>query len=247
MTATRTRTVLAVAAAVLLGVALRLPFLTDPLEPDEAGYLLVARQWHLLDAHLYGHLWVDRPPLLVLLFRLADTWGPYGVRLLGVAAVAVLGTAAGSAGAVGSVSEGCVPSSLARITWNVASADHPLDARAETRRPPARAPSGTVSSVQKVPNSSANASPNARSLTQEMLIDSATGNPLPVTSKVEPGVPCVGVSAICGSMTGGGGREPMSAAANSPTTPRETIPPATRTFRVRCDPPPWETAGVPHG
>jgi hypothetical protein len=90
--------VLAVAAAVLLGVALRLPFLTDPLEPDEAGYLLVARQWHPLDPHLYGRLWVDRPPLLILLFRLADGSGPYGVRALGVVAVAVLATAAGVAG-----------------------------------------------------------------------------------------------------------------------------------------------------
>jgi hypothetical protein len=101
-----------VAAAVLLGVALRLPFLTDPLEPDEAGYLLVARQWHLLDAHLYGRLWVDRPPLLLLLFQLADAWGPYGVRLLGVAAVAVLATAAGVAGGLVSGRRGAVTAAL---------------------------------------------------------------------------------------------------------------------------------------
>lgn len=108
----RAQTGLAVAAAVLLGVLLRLPFLDDPLEPDEAGYLLVARQWHLLDPHLYGSLWVDRPPLLLLLFRLADAWGPYGVRLLGLVAVALLATAAGVAGAMVSGRRGAVAAAL---------------------------------------------------------------------------------------------------------------------------------------
>jgi 4-amino-4-deoxy-L-arabinose transferase-like glycosyltransferase len=112
VTATRTRTVLAVAAAVLLGVALRLPFLSDPLEPDEAGYLLVAHQWHLLDPHLYGQLWVDRPPLLLLLFQLADGWGPHGVRLVGVVAVVVLATAAGVAGFLLTSRRGAVMAAL---------------------------------------------------------------------------------------------------------------------------------------
>jgi hypothetical protein len=106
------RTALAVAAAALLGVALRLPFLADPLKPDEAGYLLVARQWHLFDPVLYGRLWVDRPPLLLLLFGVADSWGPYGVRLLGVVAVVVLVTAAGGAGALLRGREGAITASL---------------------------------------------------------------------------------------------------------------------------------------
>jgi hypothetical protein len=108
----RARTSHAVAAAVLLGVALRLPFLADPLKPDEAGYLLVARQWHLFDPKLYGRLWVDRPPLLLLLFQVADSWGPYGIRLLGVAAVALLSTAAGVAGALLRGREGAITASL---------------------------------------------------------------------------------------------------------------------------------------
>lgn len=112
MTRRRLQTTLAVCAAVLLGLALRVPFLTDPLGPDEAGYLLVARQWHLLDPHLYGRLWVDRPPLLILLFQAADAWGSYGVRLLGVVAVALLATSAGVAGAVVSGRRGAVAGAL---------------------------------------------------------------------------------------------------------------------------------------
>ncbi|HET6626010.1 MAG TPA: hypothetical protein VFG63_06435 [Nocardioidaceae bacterium] len=80
--------------AVALALVLRAPFLLDPPEPDEAGYLLVARHWQIGDPSLYGHFWVDRPPLLLLLYKTADTWGAHGVRILGCVAVAVLVLAA---------------------------------------------------------------------------------------------------------------------------------------------------------
>ncbi|QNN54125.1 hypothetical protein [Nocardioides mesophilus] len=96
--------VLLAGALVLL---LRLPFLTWPPAPDEAGYLLVGRSWPLLDqlegsrSALYGPFWVDRPPLLLLLFKLVDLLpgAPMpALRLLGalaclvgVAAAAVIG------------------------------------------------------------------------------------------------------------------------------------------------------------
>ncbi|MFH5823409.1 hypothetical protein [Georgenia sp. AZ-5] len=43
----------------------------QPLRNDEAGYLLVARQWHAGGEFLYGDYFVDRPPLLMAIFRLA--------------------------------------------------------------------------------------------------------------------------------------------------------------------------------
>lgn len=52
-------------------VLLRAVFVFQPLRADEGGYLLIARQWHLDGEHLYGDYYVDRPPLLLLIFRLA--------------------------------------------------------------------------------------------------------------------------------------------------------------------------------
>ena len=53
-------------------VLLRLTFLKAPLMSDEAGYLVVARSWRLTGPNLYGHYFVDRPPGLMALFRLAS-------------------------------------------------------------------------------------------------------------------------------------------------------------------------------
>lgn len=64
-------------------VFLRLPFLTRPTGADEGGLLLIAAQWHP-GTSLYGDYWVDRPPLLLDVFSLAD-------RLGGIAALRVLG------------------------------------------------------------------------------------------------------------------------------------------------------------
>lgn len=64
-----------------------LPFVTRPLSPDEGGFLLVASQWHS-GSSLYGHYWVDRPPLLLVVFDVAShLGGAVGLRLIGIAAV----------------------------------------------------------------------------------------------------------------------------------------------------------------
>src|SRR4029077_9507232 len=67
----------AVLAAGAATVVLRLPFVAAPLSPDEGGFLVLARQWHVAGpgGSLYGSYWVDRPPLLVATFQLADALG----------------------------------------------------------------------------------------------------------------------------------------------------------------------------
>lgn len=89
----------AVPAAVLGVVLLRLPLVwTDPA-PDEAGYLLIARQWHAGGTSLYGSYWVDRPPFLLMLFQVASALGGVpGLRLLGCVAAAVTVLATSYAG-----------------------------------------------------------------------------------------------------------------------------------------------------
>jgi hypothetical protein len=73
----------------VLGAVLRLPFLGAPLSPDEGGYLAVARQWSP-GTSLYGHYWVDRPPLLLEIFRAADGLGGLtALRIVGCLAVFV--------------------------------------------------------------------------------------------------------------------------------------------------------------
>jgi len=56
-----------------LGVAaLRAAYVLQPLRSDEGGYLYVARHWDLGGGtFLYGDYYVDRPPLLLGLYRLA--------------------------------------------------------------------------------------------------------------------------------------------------------------------------------
>jgi len=91
--------VVSVLGAVLAAVLVRVPFVGLPGYPDEAGYLLVARHWHSGGPGLYGDLWVDRPPLLILFWRLADFMGGIEAsRWLAMIAVAVLVASAGSAG-----------------------------------------------------------------------------------------------------------------------------------------------------
>lgn len=77
-------------AAAALVVLLRLPSLGAPPGPDEAGYLVVARQWHAGGSSLYGSYWVDRPPLLLTAFQVASWLGGLpALRLVGCAAAAV--------------------------------------------------------------------------------------------------------------------------------------------------------------
>ncbi|MGY2702615.1 hypothetical protein [Nocardioides sp. HB32] len=73
--------------ALAAGVAAAwLPFLTLPLSPDEGGFLMVAGQW-APGSSLYGDYWVDRPPLLITLFQIADlAGGAVPLRLLGIVA-----------------------------------------------------------------------------------------------------------------------------------------------------------------
>jgi hypothetical protein len=86
---------LPLAAAALLGW---LPFLWRPLSPDEGGLLVVASQWGP-GSSLYGDYWVDRPPVLIGLFALADGFGdPWSLRLLGCLAVVLTVLLAGLVG-----------------------------------------------------------------------------------------------------------------------------------------------------
>ena len=81
---------LPVLGCLVLCVALRAPFLRVPLGIDEGGFAYVAERWTRHGTSLYGDMWVDRPPALLGLFRLADDLGPDGVRLLGVVAAVAL-------------------------------------------------------------------------------------------------------------------------------------------------------------
>ncbi|SNR36478.1 hypothetical protein [Blastococcus mobilis] len=53
-------------------VVVRATYVPRPLRNDEGGYLLIARQWHTGGEFLYGDYFVDRPPLLMLIFKVAS-------------------------------------------------------------------------------------------------------------------------------------------------------------------------------
>lgn len=85
--------------AAVLAVLVRLPFIGRPAFPDESGLLLVARQWHSGGPALYGDLWIDRPPLIVGFWSVADLFGGVeAARLMGCAFIAVAVLAAGWSG-----------------------------------------------------------------------------------------------------------------------------------------------------
>lgn len=91
-----------VLGAMLAALALRLPYLHVPLGPDEGGLSAIAQRWGSTAGSLYGASWVDRPPLLIGLFKLAIQAGPVGVRGLGAVAVgALVATASTVAAAIG--------------------------------------------------------------------------------------------------------------------------------------------------
>ena len=76
-----------------------LAFLTYPLRVDEAGLALVGHGLVTSNGSghsLYGNLWIDRPPLLVLLYGVAQlAAGSIGIRLIGlVAAVSLVAVVA---------------------------------------------------------------------------------------------------------------------------------------------------------
>ncbi len=69
-----------------LGVVLvRSVYVAQPLRSDEGGYLMVARQWHAGGEFVYGDYYVDRPPLLMAIFRVAalSDWDPM-IRVLAI-------------------------------------------------------------------------------------------------------------------------------------------------------------------
>jgi hypothetical protein len=56
-----------------------------PLRADEGGYLFIARHWDANGEFLYGDYHVDRPPLLMAIFRLAAlTEWDQGIRVLSI-------------------------------------------------------------------------------------------------------------------------------------------------------------------
>ncbi len=84
-----------IAVAAAAAFLLRLPGLTRPIRADEAGLALVARAWDPMPDSLYGAYFVDRPPLLIALFKVSDAIaGPLFIRLVGAAACAALVLAA---------------------------------------------------------------------------------------------------------------------------------------------------------
>ena len=98
-----------VAAAAFVALLAWLPALWLSASPDEAGYLLVASQWHE-GRSLYGDYWVDRPPMLVMLFAMADAGGGLvALRLLGTVAVVVSVLLAGLIGRLAAPTDRAAP------------------------------------------------------------------------------------------------------------------------------------------
>lgn len=88
-----------VGVTIVVAMLARLPFLHNETYPDEGGMLVVAREWHTGGPYLYGDLFLARPPLIILLFRIAgELGGITAVRLIGLVLVAVIIAAAAWAG-----------------------------------------------------------------------------------------------------------------------------------------------------
>ena len=84
----RTRVGLAALPTIIAVALMRARFLFTPISADESGYLAIARAWGR-NKVLYRDVWVDRPQVLVLVYRALWSIGlgtPVGVRLLGVGA-----------------------------------------------------------------------------------------------------------------------------------------------------------------
>lgn len=80
-----------VLACALGALVLRLLGAAGPVGADEAGFLIVARTWDPRPDSLYGHHFVDRPPLLLMVFRYVGAIdGVTSVRVLGAVACALV-------------------------------------------------------------------------------------------------------------------------------------------------------------
>src|SRR3954454_19107162 len=86
----RARTWWALGGCLILALLLRVPYLSTPLGRDEGGLSYIAQHWPGGHGSLYGSYWVDRPPLLILLFKAAVLGGQDGVRVLGALAAVAL-------------------------------------------------------------------------------------------------------------------------------------------------------------
>jgi 4-amino-4-deoxy-L-arabinose transferase-like glycosyltransferase len=84
------RTHLVLAGALIATVGLRLLYLGFPLGIDEGGVAFIAKAWGTGHGSLYGAYWLDRPPLLVALYKLAVLDGATGIRVLGMVAALAL-------------------------------------------------------------------------------------------------------------------------------------------------------------
>lgn len=81
-----------VAGAIVLALALRAPWAAEPLGNDEGGLLYVASEWRSGGLFPYGDYFLDRPPLLLLVFLMAaEVGGAEAIRATGaVAAIALV-------------------------------------------------------------------------------------------------------------------------------------------------------------
>lgn len=109
-----------VAALATLALAVRLTYVQRAFGTDEAGFLEIAQQWHGPGTSLYTDQWVDRPPLLLVMFQLGDLMGGLtGVRILGaiLAAVIITGTAVAAHQLAGRRS--AVVAAVAMTAWSI--------------------------------------------------------------------------------------------------------------------------------
>lgn len=103
------RPTVAVIALGLATVMAWLPVLWLSPSPDESGYLMIASQWRE-GSSLYGDYWVDRPPLLLMIFLLAEAGGGIvALRVLGLVAVLFSVVLAGRIGRLLVPSESTAP------------------------------------------------------------------------------------------------------------------------------------------
>jgi hypothetical protein len=59
----------------LVAILARYPGMIWPLRPDEAGFLLVARNWDPQPGSMFGTYWVDRHPLVIAVVKAAAAVG----------------------------------------------------------------------------------------------------------------------------------------------------------------------------
>ncbi len=80
------------ATAMLLGLALRIPFFGVPMIPDEGGYAYATRGWIDGTGHLYKDLWISRPQGIFIVYAgIMETLGngTYAFRFAAWIAIAL--------------------------------------------------------------------------------------------------------------------------------------------------------------